>query len=184
MEALRECARPGGCFPFPSGYNRCPPFKKWGPGDAWLWPFPCWSLGLEGLPPLTPPGQLSLRTLNWAQMLPPPGSLPWSTPSTCLVPEFRSVAQLCLTLCDPMNCSTAGFSVHHQLPELAQTHFHWVSDAIQPYHPLSSPSPPAFNLSQHQGLFQWISSLHQVAKVVEFQLQHHAFQWIFRTDLL
>ena len=73
-----------------------------------------------------------------------------------------------------------GFPVHHQLPELAQTLVHWVSDAIQPSHPLSSPSPPAFNLSQHQGLFQRVSSSHQVAKVLELQLQHQSFQWIFR----
>ena len=77
--------------------------------------------------------------------------------------------------------STPGFPVHHQLPELAQTHVHWVSDAIQPSHPLLSPSPPAFNLSHHQGLFQWVSSLHQVAKVLELQLQHQSFQWISRT---
>ena len=86
--------------------------------------------------------------------------------------------------CDPMDCSTPGFPVHHQLPELAHTHVHQVSDAIQPSHPLSSPSPPAFNLSQHQCLFQWVSSSHQVAKVLEFQLQHQSFQWIFRTDFL
>ena len=98
--------------------------------------------------------------------------------------QFSSVAQLCLTLCNPMDCSTSVFSVHHQLPELAQTHVHRVSDDIQPSHPLSSSSPPAFNLSQHQGLFQWVSSLHQVAKVLEFQLQHQSFQWIFRTDFL
>ena len=72
--------------------------------------------------------------------------------------QFSSVAQLCLTLCNPMDCRTPGFPVHHQLPELAQTHVHWVGDAIQPSHPLSSPSPPAFNLSQHQSLFQWVSS--------------------------
>ena len=83
---------------------------------------------------------------------------------------------------DPTDCSTPGFPVHHQLPELAQTHVHWVCDAIQPSHPLWSPSPPAFNLSQHQGLFQWVSSLHQVAKVLELPLQHQSFQWIFRTD--
>ena len=76
-----------------------------------------------------------------------------------------SVAQLCPTLCDPMDCSTPGFLVHHQLPELAQTHVQGVSDAIQPSHPLSSPSPPAFNLSQHHGLLHWVGSLHQVAKV-------------------
>ena len=83
-----------------------------------------------------------------------------------------------------MDCNTPGFPVHHQLLEFAQTHVHQVSDAIQPSHPLLSPSPPAFNLSQHQGLFQWVSSLHQRAKVLEFQLQHQSFQWIFRTDFL
>ena len=83
---------------------------------------------------------------------------------------ISSVTQLCLTLCDPMDCSMLGFPVHHQLPELAQTHVHRVSDAIQPSHPLSS--SPAFNLSQHQGLFQGVTSLHHVDKVLEFQLQH------------
>ena len=93
--------------------------------------------------------------------------------------QFSSVAQLCLTLCDPTDCSTPGFPVHHQLVEFTQTHLHWVSDAIQPYHLLSSPSP-AFSLSQHQTLFQQVSSSHQVAKVLE--LQHQSFQWIFRVD--
>jgi len=92
------------------------------------------------------------------------------------------IAQSCLTLCNPMDYSTPGFLVHHQLLELAQTQVHQVGDAIQPSHPLSSPSPPAFNLSQHQGLFQGVSSSHQVAKVLEFQLQHQSCQWIFRTD--
>ena len=78
------------------------------------------------------------------------------------------VSQSCLTLCDPMDCSMPGFHVHHQLPEIVQTQVHRVSDAIQPSHPLSSPSPPAFSLSQHQGLFQWVSSSHQVAKVWSF----------------
>ena len=84
------------------------------------------------------------------------------------LPPFSvsSVAQSCLTLCDPMDCSTPGLPVHHQFPELTQTHVHWVGDAMQPSHPLSSPSPPAFNLSQHQGLFQWVSSSHQVAKAI------------------
>ena len=91
-----------------------------------------------------------------------------------------SVAQWCLSL-RPMDWSTPGFPVLHQLLELAQTHVHRVSDAIQPSHPLSSPSPPTFNLSQHQDIFQWVSSLNQVAKVLEFQLQHQSFQWIFRT---
>ena len=96
--------------------------------------------------------------------------------------QFSSVFQLCL--CDPMNCSMPGLPVHHQLLEFTQTHVHWVSDAIQPFHPLSPPSPPAFTLSQHQGLFQWGSSLHEVAKVLKLQLQHQSFQWIFRTDFL
>ena len=94
--------------------------------------------------------------------------------------HFSLVAQLCLALCNPIDCSTPGFPVHHQAPEFTQTHVHWISDDIQPSHPLSSPSPPTFNLSQHQGLFKWVSSSHQVATVLEFQPQ--AFQWIFRTD--
>ena len=97
--------------------------------------------------------------------------------------QFSSATQSCPTLCDPMNHSTPGLPVHHQLPEFTQTHVHRVGDAIQPSHPLSSPSP-AFNLSQHQGLFKWVSSLHQVAKVLEFQLQHQSFQWTPRTNLL
>ena len=95
--------------------------------------------------------------------------------------QFSSVAQLCPTLCDPMDCSMSGFPVHHQHLKLAQTHVHPVGEAIQPSN-LSSPSPPAFSLFQHRGLFQWVSSSHQVAKVLEFQLQHQSFQWIFRTD--
>ena len=84
--------------------------------------------------------------------------------------QFGSVAQSCLTLCNSMNHSMPGLLVHHQLPESTQTHVHWVGDAIQPSHPLSSPSPLALNLSQPQGLFQWVSSSHQVAKVLELQL--------------
>ena len=98
--------------------------------------------------------------------------------------QFRSVAQSCPTLCNPMDCSMPGFPVHHQLSAITQTHVHWVGDAIQPSHPLSAPSPPTFNHSQHQGLFQWVSSSHDVAKVLEFQLQHQPFQWIFRTNFL
>ena len=97
--------------------------------------------------------------------------------------QFSSVAQSCLTLCDPMNSSMPGLPVHHQLPEFTQTHVHWVSDAIQPSHPLSSPSP-APNPSQHQSLFQWVYSSHEVAKVLEFPLQHQSLQWTPRTDLL
>ena len=85
------------------------------------------------------------------------------------IASVSSVTKSCLTLCDPMDCRTPGLPVHHQLPELTETYVHQVSDAIQPSHPLLSPSPPAFNLSQHQGLFQWVSSSHQVAKVLEFQ---------------
>ena len=98
--------------------------------------------------------------------------------------QFSSVAQSCTTLCIPVDCSTPGFPVHHQLTELTQIHVHWVSDATQPSHPLLSPSPFTFNLFQHQGLFQWVSSSYQVAKVLEFQFQHQSFQWTSRTDLL
>ena len=85
--------------------------------------------------------------------------------------QFSSVAESYPTLCNPMDYSAPGFPVLHYFLEFAQTHVHWVGDAIQPSHPLLSPSPPAFNLSQHQGLFQWVSSLHQVARVLELQLE-------------
>ena len=103
--------------------------------------------------------------------------------------QFSSVTQLCPTLCDPINCSMPGLPVHHQLPKLTRTHVHWVGDAIQPSHPLLSPSPPTFNLPQHQGLFKWVSSLQQVAKVLQLHLQYQSFQWIlglisFRMDWL
>ena len=98
--------------------------------------------------------------------------------------QFSSVSQSCPTLCDPMNCSTPGLPVHHQLPEFTQTHVHRVSDATQPSHPLSSPFLPVPNPSQHQSLFQWVNSSHEVAKVLEFHLQHHSFQRTARTDLL
>ena len=98
--------------------------------------------------------------------------------------QFSSVIQLCPTLCNPMDCSMPGLLVHHQLPKLTQTHVHWAGDAIQPSHPLSSLFPPTFNLSQHHSLFKWVSSSHQVAKVLVFQPQHQSFQWIFRTDFL
>ena len=122
----------------------------------------------------------------WKAKMPKPlsfASIPWESGSAiCTLVQFSSVAS------DPLwphgLYATPGLPVHHQLPEFTQTHVHWVDDAIQPSHPLSSPSPPAFNLSQHQGLFQWVSSSHQVAKVLEFQPQHQPFQWIFRTDFL
>ena len=90
-----------------------------------------------------------------------------SQAQTLLWDQFSSVAQSFSTLCNPMDCSTPGFLVDHQLPELTQTHVHWINDAIQPSHPLSSPSPPTFSLSQHQSLFKWVSSSHQVATVLE-----------------
>ena len=124
--------------------------------------------GRQVLLPLEPPGKPILRYI----------------PFVLNLFQFSSVTQSCPTLCHPMNCSTPGLPAHHQLPEFTQTHIHRVRDAIQPSHPLSSPSPPTFSLSQHQGLFQWVSSSHQVAKVLEFQLQHQSFQWIFRTDFL
>ena len=102
------------------------------------------------------------------------------------IPHDAQSVQLLIRvrLCDPTDCSTPGLPVHRQLPELTQTHVHWVGDAIQSSHPLSSPSPSAFKLSQHQGLFQWVSSSHLVAKVLELQLQYQSFQRIFRTDFL
>ena len=108
----------------------------------------------------------------------------WSISHLCILFGCCSVMKSCPTLFYPMDCSMPGFPVLHYLPEFAQTHGHWVGDAIQPSHPLFSPSPPVFDLSQHQGLFQCISSSHQVAKVLELQLQHQSFQWIFRTDFL
>ena len=98
--------------------------------------------------------------------------------------QFSPVPQPCLTVCNPMDCSTPGFPVCHRLPNPTQIHVHHIGDATQPSHPLSPPSPPLFNLSQHQGLFQWVSYSHQVAKVLEFQLQHQSFQWTVRTDFL
>ena len=100
-------------------------------------------------------------------------------------PSVSSVQSLShVRICDPMGCSTPGFPVHHQLLEVAQTHVHRVSSAIQPSHPLMSPLPPAFNLFQHQGLFHSVSSSHEVAKVLEFQLQHHSFQRNPKANLL
>ena len=120
-------------------------------------------------------------TMSLFHFSPPyPASLSWRQFLKVTVYQFvfndnyshpiRSVAQSCPTLCDPMNCSTLGLPVHHQLPEFTETHVHQVSDAIQPSHPLSSPSLPAPNPSQHQSLFQWVNTSHEVAKVLEFQL--------------
>ena len=98
-----------------------------------------------------------------------------------LLTQFSSVTQLCMTFCNPMDCSKPGFPA---LLELTQIHVHRVGNDIQAAHPLSFPSPPAFSLSHHQSLFKWISSSHQVAKILDFQLQQQSFQWIFRIDFL
>ena len=99
--------------------------------------------------------------------------------------QFSSVQSLsCVWLFATPWTAACQASIHRWIPEFTQTHVHWVSDAIQPTHPLSSPSPPAFNLPKHQSLFRWVISSHQVTKVLEFQLQHQSLQWIFRTDFL
>ena len=119
--------------------------------------------------------QISLALLHWHLLSVQKTKIMASSPIQ--FSQFSSVAQSCLTFCDPMNHSTPGLPVHHQLLEITQIHVHQVSDAIQPSHPLSSPSPPALNPSQHQGLFQWVNSSHEVAKVLEFQLQHQSFHY-------
>ena len=120
--------------------------------------------------------------INWLNFIP----LLLSSVSQSVSSVSQSVQSLnhVWLLASPMDCSMPGFPVHHQLPELALTHVHRVGDAIQPSYPLPSPPPPAFILSQHQGLFQWVSSSHQVARVLEFQLQHQSFQWTPKTDFL
>ena len=113
------------------------------------------------------------------------GSNMWLTQSILSL-QFSSAqfSHSVVSICDSMNCSMPGLPVHQQLPEFTKTHVPWISDIIRRSHSLSLPSLPAFNLSQHQGLFKWDSSSHQVAKVLEFQLQHQSFQWTPRTDLL
>ena len=113
----------------------------------------------------------------------------WWTLEELLTLQFSSVVQRGLTLCNPMDCSTPGLPVHHQLLEFTQTHVHWVGDAIQPPHPLSSPSSPAFSLSQHQGLFKWVSSLHRWLKYWSFSFNispsnEHPVLISFRMDWL
>ena len=125
-----------------------------------------------------PKPAMNLGLLHWRQTLYHLRHQSYSS-----VQFSRSVVSDSLWFC-PMNLSMPGFPVHHQLPEFTQTHVHQVGDAIQPFYPLSSPFPPVFNLSQHPGLFKWVSSSHQVAKVLAFQLQHQSSQWIFRTDVL
>ena len=155
-------------------------------------------LGLSVLPWLLHPGELTATCPNHphphtrshtvlTQLQGVAQHLWWlPTRVICIsLTSFSSVQSLsCVRLCDPMDCSTPGLPVHHQFPEFTYTHVHWVGDPIQPSHPLLSLSPPTFSLSQHQGLFKWVSSSHQVAKVLEFQLQHRSFQWTFRTAFL
>ena len=121
--------------------------------------------GQRSLVGYSPWGHKQLDTIEW---------------QTLSLLSVSSVAQSCPTLCDSIDWSKPGLPVHHQLPEFTQTHVHWVGDAIQPSHPLSFPSP-TFSLSQHQSLFQWVSSSNQEVKVLEFQLQHQSFQWIFKS---
>ena len=130
-----------------------------------LW---CWRRLLRVLWPVRRSYQSILKEIN---------------PEYSLEVQFTSVGQPCPTLCDPMDYSTPGLPVHHQLLAFTKTHVHWVGDAIQPSHPLLSPSP-AFNPSQHQDLFRWFGSSHEVVKILELQLQHQSFQWRFRTDFL
>ena len=143
--------------------DSCPWWSGVG-GRRGLWEWRCWVAGV-------------LFSEQRAQIGPDLGlgTIVYMNADAWLV-QFSSVAQLCLTLCDHTDRNTPGFPVHHQLLELTQAHVHRVGDAIQPSHPLSSPSLPTFNLSQHQGLFQRVSSSRQVAKVLEFQLQHQSFQ--------
>ena len=135
---------------------------------------------------LIPPCFLKVFPLQWT--VPPSdlsaySSITQQSPSSAIFSSVQFNCSLLSYSATPWT-SMPDLPVHHQLPELTQTHVHWVGDAIQPSHPLWSPSPLAFNLSQNQGLFKWVSSSHQVAKVLEFQLQHQSFQWTPRTDLL
>ena len=132
---------------------------------------------------VVPSTYLRLLIFLWATLVPARAS---SSPAFHMMysVQFSSVTQLCPTLCDPMNRSMPGLPVHHQLLEFTQTDVLQVCDAIQPSHPLSSPSRPAPNPSQHQSLFQWINSSHEVAGVLEFQPQHQSFRWTPRTGLL
>ena len=126
------------------------------------------------------------RAMTWVYEFVWSKNLPTPTANSVRQVQFSLATQSCPTLRYPMDCSTPGLPVHHQLPEFTQTHVHWISDANKPS--LLSPHPysslPAFSLSQHQGLFKWVCSSHQVAKILEFQPQHQSFQGTPRTDLL
>ena len=140
--------------------------------------------------------KINMRLLPWRNPIQPAKEYCLQLKNTLYMSKIKTMNGFCLLFSlqfshsvmsdslDLMDCSRPSLPVHHQLLEFTETHVHWVGDAIQPSHPLPSPSPPTFNLCQHQGLFKWVSSLHQVAKVVEFQLQHQSFQWTPRTDLL
>ena len=133
------------------------------------------------------PGErISVPTRDWASLaFECPGVSSGGVGQQCLLwGQFSSVAQSCLTLCDSMNHSTSGLPAHHQLLDSTQTHVYCIGDAIQTSNPLSSPSPPALNPYRHQGLFKWISFSHQVAEVLQFQLQHQSYQRTLRADLL
>ena len=165
-------------------YSACKLNKQGDNIQPWHTPFPIWNQSVVPCPVLT-------FFLTCTQISQEAGQVAWYFHLLKNLPQFivihtklSSVTQSCPTLCNPMNCSTPGLPVHHELPEFTQTHVYWVGDAIQPSLLLSSPSPPALNLSQHQSLFQWVNSSHQVAKVLEVQLQHQSFQWTPRTDLL
>ena len=147
----------------------------WVDSSSWWW------IGRLGMLRFHGVAKSQTRLSDWTELtdIPTMEYNLWKKPD-----KLSSVAQSCPTLCNPRDCSMPGFPVLHKHLELAQTHVHRFGDAIQPTHPLSSPSPPAFNLSQCQGLFQWVSSLHQVAKVLKLRCQHQSFQWIFRTDFL
>ena len=179
--ALGDCL---GCYrvwwsgAFGNGNKEAKLTSEW----PWLWALFLWTL-VQGLAPVASDRTQQCWGGPWNPKTPRQKCAtldPWRFRFI----QFSSVAQSWSTLYDPMNCSMPGLPVHHQLPESTQTHVHWIGDAIQTSHPLLSPSPPALSLSQHQALFKWVSCLHQVAKVLEFQLQHQSFQWIFRTDFL
>ena len=157
--SVYQCGRPG----FNPWVGKIPWRRKWQPTPVLL---PRKSHGRRSLVQVTVHGVSKSRT-HWEISL--------HNMLQFYLVQFSSVAQSSPTLCNPMNRSTPGLPVHHQLPGFTQTHVHRVGDAIQPSHPLSSPFPPAFNLSQYQGLLQSASSLHQVAKVLELQLQHQSF---------
>ena len=178
---LSPTLRPHGLYPTRLLWPWDSPGKNTGMGCHFL---------LQEIFPIQVPNLCRLHLLHWqadSLLLAPPGQHRSVYHTAYLGQSVSSVAQSCPTLCDPTDCSTPGLPVHYHLLEFTQTHVHWVGDGqnvhwVQPSHSLSSPSP-TFNLSQHQGLFKWVSS-HQVAKVLEFQLQHQSFQWIFRTDFL